>query len=111
MTEQEQINSDKLLELRVSYQDLLERYGQLEDEHMDCSIDEATFADLEFTVDSLTAELKDLEASLALVESAIGLSETITFENSHEVAYHLYHRDAEAARALFEELKYWIKDA
>lgn len=33
----------------------------------------------------------------------------ITFENSNEVAYGLYHSDPVAAKALYEELKYNIK--
>jgi hypothetical protein len=37
------------------------------------------------------------------------ITSLITFENSHEVAYGLYHSNPEAALALFNELEYYIK--
>ncbi len=35
---------------------------------------------------------------------------SISFENSHTFVYMLYHKDKEAATAVFNELKYWIKE-
>ena len=34
----------------------------------------------------------------------------VSFENSHIFAYNLYHKDKDAAKAVYEELKYWINN-
>ena len=36
------------------------------------------------------------------------ISDGITFQNSNSIAHCLFHKDKEAAVALYEELKYWV---
>ena len=59
----------------------------------------------EYTIEELKFELTSLEDRTTSPQS---ISEFITFSNSHNIAYHLYHGNPEAARALFAELSYWI---
>ena len=37
------------------------------------------------------------------------IAESITFRNCNEIAYLLYNKDSETAKALFHELKYWLR--
>ena len=57
-------------------------------------------------------DVKQAEYNLRCMEemstNPTEIVELLTFENSHEVAYHLYHSDAVAAQALMNELLYWV---
>ena len=44
------------------------------------------------------------------VDKAQEISEQITFENSHLIAYFLTHTDIEAAEALYEELAFALRE-
>jgi len=59
---------------------------------------------MELTVDPADGELKII---FTLQPDIIAT--TITFENSHEVGYSLFHSNLEAAVALHNELDYYIK--
>ena len=59
----------------------------------------------EYEQDELEFNLTSREETLS---NPIGLAEHITFGNSHDVAYHLFHSDPAAAQALMNELLYWV---
>ena len=69
---------------------------------------------MEEEIDTRSPEEKLSEAEfnhgalLQTVSNPAGIAEYITFTNSHDVAYHLFHTNPEAAQALMNELMYWV---
>lgn len=65
-------------------------------------------------ISMLEDDIQDLQDELSQIEdpetiSPNRIAEIITFENSHEVGYHLIHTDMSVARALYNELQYWMQ--
>ena len=62
------------------------------------------------TKEQLIKQLLDLQEGVQHYSPTLSeISENITFENAHEVAYCLSHSTRpEVAKALYEELKYWV---
>lgn len=61
---------------------------------------------LDINVDSSDGEIT---LSVPFKLSPEQVADLLNFDNSNNVAYALYHRELPAAKALYEELKYWIE--
>ena len=55
-------------------------------------------------------EHEGIESKDEKYECAKEASTKVNFDNSHNFAYELFHRDAKAAKAVYEELRYWLKE-